>query len=81
MRRPLAHQGQQVASLPLALVFFGFVVGLVRQAHCVVLVRRAPVNDFTGFDRPWRLLAEFIPDLRVSELAFGTGYLALGHQF
>jgi SAM-dependent methyltransferase len=37
------------------------------------------VNNFTGFDRPWRLLAEFAPDLRVHELAFGTGYLALGH--
>ncbi|MEK6441582.1 class I SAM-dependent methyltransferase [Pseudonocardia sp. T1-2H] len=37
------------------------------------------IDDFTGFDRPWRLLAEFVPDLRVHELAFGTGYLALGH--
>lgn len=36
------------------------------------------VNDFTGFDQPWRLLAEFVPDLRVYELAFGTGYLTLG---
>ncbi len=37
------------------------------------------VNDFTGFDRPWRLLAGFVSDLRVHELAFGTGYLALGY--
>jgi SAM-dependent methyltransferase len=35
-----------------------------------VAALRAPfVNDFTGFDRPWRLLAEFIPDLRVSPAA------------
>jgi SAM-dependent methyltransferase len=39
------------------------------------------IADFTGFDRPWRLLAEFVPDLRVHELAFGTGYLALGHYW
>jgi SAM-dependent methyltransferase len=37
------------------------------------------INDFTGFDRPWRLLAELVPDLQVHELAFSTGYLALGH--
>ncbi len=36
------------------------------------------IADFTGFDRPWRLLAEFVPDLRVRELACGSGYLALG---
>jgi hypothetical protein len=37
------------------------------------------VNDFTGFDRPWQLLAQFAPDLRIHQLAFTTGYLALGH--
>ena len=37
------------------------------------------ITDFTGFDQPWRLLAEYAPDLRVRELAFGAGYLALGH--
>jgi SAM-dependent methyltransferase len=37
------------------------------------------INDFTGFDRPWRLLAAHVPDLTVRELAFGTGYLATGH--
>jgi ubiquinone/menaquinone biosynthesis C-methylase UbiE len=37
------------------------------------------IADFTGFDRPWRQLARFVPDLRVHELAFGAGYLALGH--
>jgi ubiquinone/menaquinone biosynthesis C-methylase UbiE len=36
------------------------------------------VADFTGFDRPWGLLAEFVPGLRVQELALGAGYLALG---
>ncbi len=37
------------------------------------------VNDFTGFDRPWRLLAQFAPDLRIHQLAFTTGHLALDH--
>lgn len=37
------------------------------------------IRDFTGFNRPWGLLADFAPDLSIQELAFGTGYLALGH--
>ena len=46
---------------------------LVTQLH-------APfINDFTGFDQPWRHLARHIPDFHVRELAFGAGYLALGH--
>ena len=37
------------------------------------------INDFTGFDKPWRQLARHVPDLHIRELAFGAGYLALGH--
>jgi len=37
------------------------------------------IHDFTGFDQPWRLLAEFVPDLKVTELGSGAGYLAIGH--
>jgi ubiquinone/menaquinone biosynthesis C-methylase UbiE len=37
------------------------------------------INDFTGFDQPWRLLAGFVPDLQVTELGAGAGYLAIGH--
>ena len=37
------------------------------------------ITDFTGFDRPWQQLAGYVPDLQVHELAFGAGYLALGH--
>ena len=36
------------------------------------------VRDFSGFDQ-WRLLTEFIDDLRIHQLAAGTGYLILGH--
>jgi len=37
------------------------------------------ITDFTGFDKPWRLLAEFVSDLHVRELALGAGYIAVGH--
>jgi hypothetical protein len=37
------------------------------------------INDFTGFDQPWRLLAGYVPDLQVTELGAGAGYLATGH--
>jgi ubiquinone/menaquinone biosynthesis C-methylase UbiE len=48
--------------------------------HAWVADLHAPfISDFTGFDRPWRLLAEVVPDLRVRELAWGAGYLAFGH--
>jgi ubiquinone/menaquinone biosynthesis C-methylase UbiE len=36
------------------------------------------ITDFTGFDKPWGLLASLVPGLQVRELAFGAGYLALG---
>jgi ubiquinone/menaquinone biosynthesis C-methylase UbiE len=36
------------------------------------------VTDFDGFDRPWRRLARFINDLQVHDLAFGSGYVAVG---
>jgi ubiquinone/menaquinone biosynthesis C-methylase UbiE len=36
------------------------------------------VRSFEGFDRPWRLLRHFVEDLAVAEVAFGSGYVALG---
>ena len=45
---------------------------------CIRALHAPFVADFTGFDRPWRLLAEFVPDLHVQEHAFGAGYLASG---
>jgi SAM-dependent methyltransferase len=36
------------------------------------------VRDFNGFGAPWRLLEQFVDELSVSEVAFGTGYLAVG---
>jgi ubiquinone/menaquinone biosynthesis C-methylase UbiE len=37
------------------------------------------ITDFTGFDKPWARLSELVPDLDVQQLAFGAGYLAVGH--
>jgi trans-aconitate methyltransferase len=45
---------------------------LVHQLH------RPYVSSFSGFERPWSLLEEFVDSLRVTEVAWGTGYLALG---
>ncbi|MET0864480.1 MAG: methyltransferase domain-containing protein [Nakamurella sp.] len=37
------------------------------------------ITDFTGFDQPWKHLADHIPNLRIQQLGAGTGYLAYGH--
>jgi hypothetical protein len=41
-------------------------------------LNRRYVSTFEGFDRPWSHLAELVPDLAVTELLFGAGYLAVG---
>ncbi|WP_222264298.1 class I SAM-dependent methyltransferase [Modestobacter marinus] len=49
--------------------------------NAVVLGVHAPfVRDFTGFERPWALLAQRVPDLQVREVALGGGYLAWGRM-
>jgi hypothetical protein len=50
----------------------------LEMAMCLADLHVPFATDFSEFDRPWRLLAELAPDLRVHELAFGAGYLALG---
>jgi demethylmenaquinone methyltransferase/2-methoxy-6-polyprenyl-1,4-benzoquinol methylase len=36
------------------------------------------VRDFSGFDRPWRHLERLVEDVRVEEMAFGSGYVMTG---
>ena len=36
------------------------------------------VRDFSGFDRPWRHLERLVEDVRVEEMAFGSGYVVTG---
>jgi demethylmenaquinone methyltransferase/2-methoxy-6-polyprenyl-1,4-benzoquinol methylase len=43
------------------------------------LAHRPYVGSFGGFDEPWRVLRQFVPQLQVTEMAFGTGYAAVGH--
>jgi SAM-dependent methyltransferase len=42
------------------------------------LAHRPYVGSFVGFDEPWAVLLRFVPELRVTELAFGAGYAAVG---
>ena len=45
----------------------------------LVAALHAPyVRDLAGFDRPWRVLEEYVDDLAVTEVAFGSGYRAVG---
>lgn len=47
--------------------------------NAAVMAMHAPfVRTFAGFHRPWALLAERVPGLRVDEVALGGGYLAWG---
>lgn len=39
---------------------------------------RRYVTTFEGFERPWSLLAHFIPNLEVEPIALGAAYLAWG---
>jgi demethylmenaquinone methyltransferase/2-methoxy-6-polyprenyl-1,4-benzoquinol methylase len=36
------------------------------------------VRSFGGFDRPWRHLEHMVEDVRVREMAFGSGYIMTG---
>jgi ubiquinone/menaquinone biosynthesis C-methylase UbiE len=36
------------------------------------------ITTFEGYDRPWRELERFVPDLRVESVALGSAYLAMG---
>ena len=45
----------------------------------VVAALHAPyVQNMDGFDRPWKVLEEYLYDLVVTEVAFGAGFRVLG---
>jgi len=52
--------------------------GMVSLDPLTYAIHRPYVRSFAGFDRPWRLLEPLLEDLKVTEVAFGAGYLALG---
>jgi SAM-dependent methyltransferase len=41
----------------------------------VAVLHRPCVRSFEGFDRPWSVLTPYLQDLRITDMAFGTGYL------
>jgi tRNA A58 N-methylase Trm61 len=48
--------------------------------NSMVRMLHAPyVRSFSGFDRPWRYLEQMVEDVRIREMAFGTGYVMTGH--
>ena len=47
--------------------------------NSMVRMLHAPyVRSFSGFDRPWRHLEQFVEDVQVREVAFGSGYVMTG---
>ena len=44
----------------------------------VAALHRPFVRSFEGFDHPWSVLASYLQDLRITEMAFGAGYVAAG---
>ena len=52
---------------------------LMVALNSMVGMLHAPyVRDFGGFDRPWRHLERLVEDVRVEEMAFGSGYVMTG---
>lgn len=44
----------------------------------VAALHRPFIRNFEGFDRPWSLLNPYLPELNISQMALGTGYVATG---
>jgi trans-aconitate methyltransferase len=52
---------------------------MMMGVNLMVSMLHAPyVRSFSGFDRPWRHLEQLLEDVRVQELAFGSGYIMTG---
>ena len=51
---------------------------MVALNSMVSLLHAPYVQDFSGFDRPWRHLERLVEDVQVQELAFGSGYVMTG---
>jgi trans-aconitate methyltransferase len=53
---------------------------MMMGVNFMVSMLHAPyVRSFSGFDRPWRHLERLLEDVRVHEIAFGSGYIMTGH--
>jgi len=48
--------------------------------NLATMILHAPyVRSFEGFDRPWRHLEQFLEDVSIRDIAFGSGYVLTGH--
>jgi tRNA A58 N-methylase Trm61 len=53
---------------------------MVAMNSMVGMLHAPYVRDFSGFDRPWRHLERLVEDVRVEEMAFGSGYVMTGRM-
>src|SRR5580693_6896605 len=51
---------------------------MVAMNSMVSMLHAPYVRSFSGFDRPWRHLEQFVEDVQVRETAFGSGYVMTG---
>ncbi len=52
---------------------------MLMGVNFMISMLHAPyVRSFSGFDRPWRHLEQVLEDVRVREIAFGSGYIMTG---
>jgi len=52
---------------------------MLMGVNFMVAMLHAPyVQSFSGFDRPWRHLEQLLQDVRVHEIALGSGYIMTG---
>ena len=51
---------------------------MVAMNWMVSMLHAPYVQSFSGFDRPWQHLEPLIEDVRVREIAFGSGYIVTG---
>jgi trans-aconitate methyltransferase len=54
--------------------------GMLSLDPITYAIHQPYVRSFAGFDRPWRLLEPMLVDFTVTEVAFGTGFLAAGRR-
>jgi len=53
---------------------------MVTVNSMVRMLHASYVRSFSGFDRPWCHLGQLVEDVRVREMAFGTGYVMTGRK-
>jgi SAM-dependent methyltransferase len=83
LQSPGALRNVMVSLCPGAWVAVGggkWAAPVMVAVNSMVRMLHAPyVRSFSGFDRPWRHLEHLVEDVQVWEMAFGGGYVMIGH--